>query len=284
MNDARFEQLDHLFKAALELPVADRSAFLQRACGDDRELLDEVRSLLGFHERETVVLAEGVLNVPLPAAALEAEAPEQTLPRPFGRYQLMRVIGQGGMGIVYEAVQDQPRRTVALKVIRPDLAGRGILRRFQLEADVLAQLQHPGIAHIYDAGVADGKQPYFAMELVRGEPLCDYARTHKLVTRARLELFALICDAVQHAHERGVVHRDLKPGNILVGEGTEARRHEGTKAEANPAGYSLRASVPSCLRAFPKSSTSASRGSSGRRRRTLRCEPTSGSSSARFRT
>jgi tetratricopeptide (TPR) repeat protein len=123
------------------------------------------------------------------------------------------------MGVVYEAEQDHPRRVVALKVIKPGFATAETLRRFQHEAQALGRLQHPGIAQIYEASTADtgfGPQPYFAMELIRGRPLREYAEEQGLNTHQRLDSVAKICDAVEHAHQRGVIHRDLKPGNILV--------------------------------------------------------------------
>src|SRR5262249_38663193 len=116
-------------------------------------------------------------------------------------------------------VQDQPHRTVALKVIRPDYVSPEMLRRFALESNILGRLQHPGIAQIYEAGTAEGpyaSQSYFAMELVRGQSLTEYAKTQALELNQRLELFAKICDAVHYAHDQGVIHRDLKPPNILV--------------------------------------------------------------------
>ncbi len=125
------------------------------------------------------------------------------------------------MGAVYEAEQDQPRRTVALKVIKPGMASPALLKRFEQEAQALGRLQHPGIAQIYEAGTADtgyGPQPYFAMEFVRGEDLRSFVASRRLNTLERLELFAKVCDAVHHAHQRGLIHRDLKPGNILVDE------------------------------------------------------------------
>jgi non-specific serine/threonine protein kinase/serine/threonine-protein kinase len=121
----------------------------------------------------------------------------------IGRYKITRLIGEGGMGAVYEAEQDQPRRTVALKVIKPGLASPELLRRFAQESQALGRLQHAGIAQIYEAGTADagyGPQPYFAMEFIRGETLRDYAENHHLNTRQRLEIVAKICDAVHHAH------------------------------------------------------------------------------------
>ncbi len=142
-------------------------------------------------------------------------------PARIGRYRIVRLIGEGGMGAVYEAEQDQPRRTVALKVIKPGLAGPELLRRFAQEAQALGRLQHPGIAQIYDPGTADtgyGSQPYFAMEFIRGASLREYADSHHLGLRERLELMVKICEAVHHAHQRGLIHRDLKPGNIIVDE------------------------------------------------------------------
>jgi tetratricopeptide (TPR) repeat protein len=145
----------------------------------------------------------------------------QPFPTSIGRYRILRLLGEGGMGMVYEAEQDFPQRIVALKVIRAGYATGEMLRRFENETQALGRLQHPGIAQIYDAGAVEtpfGKQPYIAMELVRGQTLLDYCDSQKLNTRERLELMAKICDAVQHAHQRGLIHRDLKPANILVGE------------------------------------------------------------------
>ena len=140
-------------------------------------------------------------------------------PQSIGRYRIIGTLGEGGMGTVYEAVQDQPQRAVALKVIRPDFVSPEMLRRFALESDILGRLQHPGIAQIYEAGTAQGpyeSQSFFAMELVRGQPLNNYTESRGLDVKQRLELFAKICDAVHYAHQQGVIHRDLKPANILV--------------------------------------------------------------------
>lgn len=141
------------------------------------------------------------------------------VPASIGRYQISRIVGEGGMGVVYEAIQDSPRRTVALKVIRSGYASPSLLRRFEHESQLLGRLQHPGIAQIFEAGTANagrGPQPYFAMEFIRGRSLVRFAEGNRLGTRARLELMGKICDAVHYAHQRGVIHRDLKPGNILV--------------------------------------------------------------------
>jgi tetratricopeptide (TPR) repeat protein len=138
-----------------------------------------------------------------------------------GRYRIIRLIGEGGMGAVYEAEQERPHRTIALKVIRPGLSTPELLRRFEQESEALGRLQHAGIAQIHEAGTADagfGPQPYFAMEFIRGRSLREYIKERHLNTRDRLEVMAKVCEAVHHAHQRGLIHRDLKPGNILVDE------------------------------------------------------------------
>jgi eukaryotic-like serine/threonine-protein kinase len=158
-------------------------------------------------------------------AKVEADAsakPRQSLPGRIGNYRIVRLLGEGGMGAVYEAEQDQPRRIVALKVIKSAWASPSLLHRFEQESAALARLHHPGIAQVYEAGTADsgtGTQPYFAMEyIVGGQTLTEHAKDRGLNTEQRLNLIAEVCDAVQHAHQRGIIHRDLKPGNILVDE------------------------------------------------------------------
>lgn len=141
------------------------------------------------------------------------------VPARIGNYRIIGLLGEGGMGSVYEAEQENPNRRVALKVIKPGLAGPDLLRRFEQEAQALGRLQHPGIAQIYEAGTENsgfGEQPFFAMEFIGGRTLIDFCNEEKLDTRKRLELMARVCEAVQHAHQRGIIHRDLKPGNILV--------------------------------------------------------------------
>ena len=147
-------------------------------------------------------------------------ADRRHLPERIGRYRIRRLIGFGGMGAVYEAVQDHPRRTVALKVMKPGVASRSALRRFEYESQVLARLRHPGIAQVYDAGTYDdglGPTPFFAMEYIPGgQSITDYAKAKQLNVRQRLQLFVRVCDAVHHGHQKGVIHRDLKPANILI--------------------------------------------------------------------
>jgi eukaryotic-like serine/threonine-protein kinase len=148
-----------------------------------------------------------------------AQAADGSLPARIGRYRPLRILGQGGMGVVYEAEQDQPRRRVALKVIRPELATAELRRRFAHESLFLARLQHPGIAQVYEAGTAEtdrGHVPFIAMELVDGVPLSEWAEREQPGLATRIELMISLCDAVQHAHQRGLIHRDLKPANVLV--------------------------------------------------------------------
>lgn len=147
-------------------------------------------------------------------------------PARIGPFRILAPIGEGGMGRVYEAEQDRPHRLVALKIVRPGMVPASALRRFELEYELLGRLHHPGIAQIYQAGVEStehGPQPYFAMELVRGDRLDVYVRTRAPGLRERLELVASIADAVQHAHHRGIIHRDLKPANILVTDAGEPK-------------------------------------------------------------
>ncbi|MHC4273274.1 MAG: protein kinase domain-containing protein [Planctomycetota bacterium] len=142
------------------------------------------------------------------------------IPDKIGHYRIKRVIAAGGMGIIYEAVQDHPRRTVALKVIKQGIASRSALRRFEYEAQILARLRHPGIAQVYEAGMHDdgsGGTPFFAMEYIAGaKDIVEYAEAKELGTRSRLRLFTKACEAVHHGHQKGIIHRDLKPANILI--------------------------------------------------------------------
>jgi serine/threonine protein kinase/tetratricopeptide (TPR) repeat protein len=152
-----------------------------------------------------------------PPQMMSSSAPSELI----GPYRIIRALGQGGMGTVYEAQQENPRRVVALKMMRPGLVSRSLLSRFRHEAQILGRLKHPGIAQIYEAGTHQHNgqpQPYFVMELVRGQSLVKYAVAKKLGRRERMELMARICDAVHHAHQQGVIHRDLKPDNILIDE------------------------------------------------------------------
>ncbi len=225
MNEQLRLRVGPLFAEASDLPEEDRATFLAAACQGDPELRAEVESLLAYDSSSGAEDDdEGFLKSPLvrvPEATLSdlsGSLPHETPAPPshIGRYRILRRHGEGGMGTVYEAEQDNPRRTVALKVIRSGFVSTGVVSRFRHEAQILARLQHAGIAQVYEAGVSEDGWPYFAMEFIRGQPLDEYVRTNNLGSRACLELIAKVCDAAQHAHDKGVVHRDLKPANIMV--------------------------------------------------------------------
>jgi WD40 repeat protein/predicted Ser/Thr protein kinase len=207
-------RVEELFDQAVDLDPARLAAFLDEQCKGDADLRAAVEKLVQLDSKAQA--AESLLRSPLAGSRPQVDAPAPPLLPTITRYRVVRVLGEGGMGTVYEAEQDSPRRTVALKVIRAGLASDFLLKRFTREAQILGRLHHPGIAQIYEAGVSESGQPYFAMELIAGVPLDRYASEQALDSSDRLELFARVCDAVQHAHERGVIHRDLKPANILV--------------------------------------------------------------------
>ncbi|MCP3915212.1 MAG: protein kinase [bacterium] len=209
----RERRIQRLFFEGVDLPEDELDAFLDAECGDDGELRAAVEALLRPSESGGSYLAT-------PAVEDIAAGLEPAHDR-IGRFRVVGVLGQGGMGTVYRARQENPRREVALKVIRFESQSSATRKRFEREAEILGRLKHPGIAQIYEAGHTDppAEDPFFAMELVDGLPLGDFVRKNDYDAAARLELMACIADAVHHAHERGVVHRDLKPGNILIEEG-----------------------------------------------------------------
>jgi serine/threonine protein kinase len=226
MDPERWHQIDELLQAALDRHPNEREVFVHDACSRDAALEDEVRSLLCSERQAGTFLERPVVQVAARAIVqLEPQAADDSSTSLVGQtisgYRVLEKLSEGGMGIVYRAEQNQPRRTIALKVIKPGLSAPDMLRRFELESQALGRLQHPGIAQIYEAGTADtgfGPQPYLAMELILGQPLITYAEMHELNTRQRLEIMAKVCEAVHHAHQRGIIHRDLKPVNILVDE------------------------------------------------------------------
>jgi serine/threonine protein kinase len=230
MTPERYERLCQLFDQAQQRPAGERAAFLDQACGDDPVMRAEVEKLLD-HDRGA--RAEQLFQEPCPAnanaflstgeptivtaAPSPGEPDDALIGRRIGPYLIQERIGRGGMGSVYRAQrQDAYRQQVALKVIRPGLDGEEILRRFRTERQVLAELQHPCIARLLDGGATDDGRPYFVMEYIDGEPLDHYCERQQLSTPGRLRLLQAVCAAVQHAHERQVIHRDLKPGNVLV--------------------------------------------------------------------
>ncbi|NNF43508.1 MAG: protein kinase [Phycisphaerales bacterium] len=213
----RIEKVRRLFEKACRLPPAARAEFLSQACRDDHELRSEVEALL---RRDGAGGTDALEQLKAEAETDAVAEALQPSPERIGPYRIKRRLAHGGMGTVYIAVQDQPRRTVALKVMKPGLVSKSLVRRFKYEAQILARLHHPNIAEIYDAGAhdgADGPVPYFAMEYIPNrKPLTEYAWDQRLSTRERLELFVPVCAAVHHGHQKGIIHRDLKPDNILV--------------------------------------------------------------------
>ncbi len=221
----RRKHAEDIFAAVIGLEHGPRTVEVRRQCAGDETLERDVQTLLRSADE-----ASGFLEVePLSTERLDAYADvliPKVLPKQIGKFQVLGILGAGGMGIVYRARSVSPRRQVALKVIRPGIASQSILRRFEYEAQVLARLKHAGIASIYETGMADtghGPQPYFAMELVEGPALLEYAQRQGLGVREKLGLIAKVCDAIHHAHINGVVHRDLKPMNILVDIGGQPK-------------------------------------------------------------
>jgi serine/threonine protein kinase len=204
-----------IFLEAVEQHTPDQwGHYLDVACGQDQELRRRVEVLLRAHEQ-----ANSLLDVPGPALVQTIDEP--TIPEGpgtrIGPYKLVEQIGEGGFGVVFLAEQTQPvRRKVALKVLKPGMDSRQVVARFEAERQALALMDHPNIAQIHDGGATPDGRPFFVMELVKGIPITDYCDRCNLTTRERLELLLSVCQAVQHAHQKGVIHRDLKPSNVLV--------------------------------------------------------------------
>jgi len=218
MANPRAAQVDALFEAALDLPEAERAAYLD-AQAPDAELRAEVAALLRLHAAAEVFIDEAQVEVvmPLLAEVTPRLTPVQAGDR-IGPYQLTERLGEGGMGLVYRAkrVDGQFEQHVAIKFMQRGLASETAIRRFQHEQQVLARLNHPNIARLYDGGVTPAGVPFLVMEYVQGETIDSYCDGHQLRLDQRLTLFLQVADAVQYAHRNLIVHRDLKPGNILV--------------------------------------------------------------------
>jgi serine/threonine protein kinase/tetratricopeptide (TPR) repeat protein len=213
MNEPSLPE-ETIFAQAMEIDSdAERAAFLDRSCGGNRVLRASVEALLRAHER-----GGDLLDLP--------EKPVDTVAEPsvtehagsmIGPYKLLEQIGEGGMGLVFVAEQQEPiRRKVALKVIKPGMDTRQVVARFEAERQALALMEHPNIARVLDGGATAGGRPFFVMELVKGVPITEYCDQNQVPIRERLELFLGVCQAVQHAHQKGIIHRDIKPSNVLV--------------------------------------------------------------------
>ncbi len=223
MDTDRWERLQALFHAALERPAPERRAFVEAEAAEDPALAADVLALLEADAAEASPLDGGVAG--LAREVLGASAP--AVPRRVGPYEIERVLGRGGMGVVYLAERADLRQRVALKVLRDASLSPMRRERFRREEQTLAQLTHPNIARLYDADALPDGTPYFVMEYVEGVPLTNYCAARACSLRERLRLFRDVCEAVQHAHRHAVVHRDLKPSNIFVTE--EERTHPQVK-------------------------------------------------------
>jgi serine/threonine-protein kinase len=216
MTSERWQQIETLLDEVLARSPEERTAFLNEACAGDHDLRREIDALLAAEDAvPTFLEADAAAFV---APALDDLIATTVAGRQVGPYRLVRELGHGGMGVVYLAEREDVGRQVALKLVRGELANPGATERFLFEQRVLARLEHPHIARLYDVGVTADHTPYFAMEYVEGQALNAYCDAHHLGIEARLRLFVTVGQAVQHAHQHFIVHRDLKPSNILVTE------------------------------------------------------------------
>ena len=213
MTPETWRRIKDVFDAAAEIKPTHREAFLGEICGGDPELLDEVRSLLASLDD-----AGDFIESPPPVPESAVEDPAFRTGMSIGPYRIVQVIGEGGMGMVYQAVRvdDLYRKLVALKVVRRGLYSRDAMRRFETERGILAHLEHPNIAKLLDGGTTPDGQPWFVMDFIAGTPIDEHCENAKLPVDDRLRLFLTVCSAVQYAHQNFVVHRDIKPRNILV--------------------------------------------------------------------
>ena len=202
-------EAERILEKALGFEGEARAGYLTGACGENSELRDRVETLIQAHEAAESFLGEGV--------TLGDPTSSEGLGSVIGRYKILQQVGEGGMGAVYMAEQTEPvSRKVALKIIKLGMDTKQVVARFEAERQALAMMDHPNIAKVLDAGATEAGRPYFVMELVRGVPVTEYCDKNKLSTKQRLELFIPICQAIQHAHQKGVIHRDVKPSNVMV--------------------------------------------------------------------
>jgi serine/threonine protein kinase len=184
----------------------------QEACGEDARLRGRVAALLDAHRS-----SDPLLDVAIAPATVDSPLCAERPGIQIGQYKLLEEIGEGGMGTVFMAEQTSPvRRVVAVKIVKPGMDSKAVLARFEVERQALSVMDHPNIARVLDAGSTDSGRPFFVMELIKGIPITKYCDLHRLSLRQRLELFVPVCEAIQHAHQKGVIHRDIKPTNVLV--------------------------------------------------------------------
>ena len=215
MKTENFKKAGEIFKNAIEIKdPAKQEIYLDKACGGDQTLRVEVEALLRSHDEAGDFLA-------FPPAGMKTNLDRSLLQEgpgsKIGHYELLKLIGEGGMGLVYLAQQKEPiKRKVALKIVKLGMDTKQVIARFEAERQTLALLEHPNIAHVFDAGTTDSGRPYFVMEYVKGKSITKYCDEDTLCVEKRLELFRQVCEGIHHAHQKGIIHRDIKPSNILV--------------------------------------------------------------------
>ncbi len=214
MDSARWKQIQAVFHDAADLPQPEQLAFVAAACDGDDKLMSEVQAMLEQDAAGQSMLDRGLAEV-VHQTFVKA-GPSALGPKEFGPYRVVRLLGEGGMGVVYLAERADLDTQVAVKILRDAWVSPARRERFASEQRTLAQLNHPSIARLYDADSLEDGTPWFVMEYVNGLPLTQYCREQSSSIEERLQLFRLVCEAVQHAHGHAVIHRDLKPSNILV--------------------------------------------------------------------
>jgi WD40 repeat protein/serine/threonine protein kinase len=204
-----------IFSEALEKQTTEeRAAYLDKACGNDTRLRGRIEALLKAHKQAGSFLEVPAINS---GVTLDNSPSIEGPGTKIGHYELLELIGEGGMGLVYLAQQKEPvKRNVALKIIKPGMDSKQVIARFEAEKQALALLDHPNIAHVFDAGTTETGRPYFVMEYVRGTSIIKYCDERKLNIEQRLRLFEQVCEGIHHAHQKGIIHRDIKPSNILI--------------------------------------------------------------------